>query len=42
MPLRGTSCKLRFARIKAKLKLQDGLSVAKIITAAVYLHSVVS
>ena len=31
MPLRGPSCKLRLARISAKLKFQDGPSVAIII-----------
>jgi hypothetical protein len=30
IPLRGPSCKLRLARFSAKLKLQDGPSVAKI------------
>ena len=28
MPLRGPSCKLRLARISARLKMQDGPSVA--------------
>ena len=31
IPLRGPSCKLRFARISDKLKFQDGPSVAKMI-----------
>jgi hypothetical protein len=30
MPLRGPSCKLRLFRFPAKLKFQDGPSVAKI------------
>ena len=29
MPLRGPSCKLRLARFSARLKFQDGPSVAK-------------